>query len=95
MTRPRTMSDGSIIFPNRGSPPTHVPGFIKDPKDPFHFFLDFEEDCKFRQYIQFTMPCGKVGIEFKCTKFNRSVNTLFCNSCFEGEKDVVELSKVP
>lgn len=85
MIRPRTLPDGSIVFPNRGNPPNEVPGYVRDPNDKFHFILDYEEECKFRKTRIYTMPCGKIGIEVKCEKLDKNATPFVCNSCLEGE----------
>lgn len=64
--RPRSMSDGSIVFPRKGAePPPDIDGFVRDPGDAWRF-KKLWMSCPYRIQNQFLKSCGSVGILSIC-----------------------------
>lgn len=86
MTKPRSHSDGTLHYPRRGKPPSPLPGYYIDPKDPYILIPDFIP-CKFRELTPILKPCGEFRCAYTCKiKNNREVNYLFCESCDDAQE---------
>lgn len=76
----RTLANGDLLFPMRGSPPKDIPGFIRDEKDPYLFHLDLEP-CTYRTTNQFKRPCGKLTTFMYCNHFKKNIQPSECAIC--------------
>ncbi len=76
----RVLPNGDIVFPKRGSPPRDIPGYVRDPGDPYVFNLDLES-CEHRCFRHYLRPCGKTGTTMYCNKFNKSITAQNCLDC--------------
>lgn len=86
--KPRSMSDGSVVYPTRGSPPPDLAGYSRDPGNPFHF-LPIWPECANRQEGQYTSPCCPENIlRFKiCLKgFEATLDK--CKKCIAEGKNL-------
>lgn len=63
--RPRQHPDGSIQYPNRGTPPPEIDGYERDPKNPFRF-IPRAAKCVFRQKKPHVKPCGALTMLYVC-----------------------------
>lgn len=65
------LPDGSLAYPNRGSPPPDsvIPeGYKRDPGDPYLFLLAWP-DCQHRECSRRILSCGKYKEVHGCKKY--------------------------
>lgn len=81
---PRTMANGDLVFPRRGSPPPEPIGYVRDSGDPYIMHIAWEFECRFRKLNLFVLPCGKNSVSPYCEHYKAIVNPLLCNDCSFG-----------
>lgn len=75
-----TNDDGSLTFPCRGKPPPLIPGYSRDPKNPFRMIPDWV-DCDHRETKTDCLPCGRTVCNEYCNIFKKNVNYYVCRDC--------------
>lgn len=80
----RMLADGTIIFPKRGQPPPGLPGYDRDPGDPYIFYPSVLP-CKHRVLSAIKLPCGKIKSQTKCILKNIIPTLSDCEKCKERE----------
>jgi hypothetical protein len=81
MSRFRVLPNGDLIFPEKGNPPNdNIPGYRRDPANPFYFFMEME-DCSSREMKVVVKPCGKTRSVMWCNLYHLEVNAYKCESC--------------
>lgn len=83
--RVRVSDDGTIMHPQRGTPPSEVPeGYYRDPKNPFLFRL-LLPSCTHQESGTVDTPCcGPVDMAV-CGKYKRRTDALSCLNCIKNE----------
>lgn len=77
----RVLPNGDLIFPHKGNPPNdNIPGYRRDPQDPFHFFVELDQ-CDYREMKVTVKPCGKTRTVMWCNLYQLEVNGYRCDSC--------------
>ena len=85
MSNPRKQSDGGLMYPKRGAPPTLLPdGFRRDRTNPFHF-IPVAPACTFRKEVEIEQGCCGKLIKLNCNVINKEVYVALCKEC-EGEE---------
>jgi len=80
-TRPRKLSDGSLIFPVRGGDPVPPEGYEADPNDPYVMYPKLD-DCEDREIILIKRKCcGGNILKWQCQRDNQPTSRLRCKSC--------------
>ena len=76
------MADGSLVYPKRGKPPNLLPGYDRDPGNPYRLVKGFEP-CALRSIKHlYNKACGCVIEGAVCQIHNDlPVNAYFCSSC--------------
>lgn len=80
MVNHRTLSNGDIIFPQRGKPPACPSGYLPVEGEPFKF-TPILEDCENRMEKDFVQPCGNKVRMLYCGKKERYIYKSDCTKC--------------
>jgi hypothetical protein len=75
--KPRTMADGSIMYPNRGVIPKAPEGYIQDPNDPYHFYQEEHHAKKFRKYSDEEKLAHIRTVKLHCLSCSNNPRKLF------------------
>lgn len=76
----RTLDNGDLVFPRRGPPPAEVPGYERDPRDPYVFKAAFIP-CRYRTNALTVLPCGKLSCSWFCQLKGITVSVPSCDAC--------------
>lgn len=74
--------DGTIAFENRGPPPADIPGYEREPGDPY-VFHPIQEPCTHRQDILERCPRGNYRVKSFCTLKSINLTPKLCQECKE------------
>lgn len=79
--RPRVLDNGQVIYPVRGNPPPDMPGYVRDPGNPY-VFIPIWPPCKFRGVGERTCDCpADIPLKFYTCQLGIHIIGDVCKRC--------------
>lgn len=85
--------DGNLLYPKRGAQPALIPGYRRDPGNPFRLMPEWPP-CRLRISQVIVLPCGKKKLTQSCRAEQRC-SPLDCQECIMDETQEKLLEKFP
>lgn len=85
----QTLSDGRLLFPQRGGPPKVPDGYDRDPNDPY-IMIPCYDACTQRIVQPQVMPCGRINHKQWCKLHNCEATPDTCMDCPDVDFGAVE-----